>query len=300
VSGADRQSTAVAASQDAFATAGAAGAVVLARADVFADALAGGPLAAANHGPLLLTSSGVLDPVTKAEIVRVLPIGGTVYLLGGTSALSDSVAAAVVALGDKPVRIAGADRYGTAIAIAGALGNPGTVFEASGLNFPDALSAVPAAVVDHGAIVLTDGSSQAAVTAAYLAAHPGNHFAIGGPAAWADPAAIAFAGVDRYATSAAVALAFFPNAAAVSIASGENFPDALGGGPAAGVADQPMLLLNNVGTVAEPIAAYLSTHAGQIAAVQVFGGEAALSDLSLSGVARVLTGSYFPPIFGSN
>jgi putative cell wall-binding protein len=300
VSGADRQSTAVAASQDAFATAGAAGAVVLARADVFADALAGGPLAAANHGPLLLTSSGVLDPVTKAEIVRVLPIGGTVYLLGGTSALSDSVAAAVVALGDKPVRIAGADRYSTAIAIAGALGNPGTVFEASGLNFPDALSAVPAAVVDHGAIVLTDGSSQAAVTAAYLAAHPGNHFAIGGPAAWADPAAIAFAGVDRYATSAAVALAFFPNAAAVSIASGENFPDALGGGPAAGVAGQPMLLLNNVGTVAEPIAAYLSTHAGQIGAVQVFGGDAALSDVSLSGVARVLTGSYFPPIFGSN
>jgi putative cell wall-binding protein len=299
VFGADRQSTAVAASRNAFPTVGVAAAVVLARADVFADALTGGPLAAAKHGPLLLTSPGVLDPVTSAEISRVLPVGGTVYLLGGTSALSDSVAAAVAALGDVPMRVAGADRFSTAIAIAGALGNPGTVFEASGLNFPDALSAVPAAVVDHGAILLTDGSSQAAASTAYLTAHPGDRFAIGGPAAWADPSAIAIAGADRYATSAAVARAFFPNTTAVSIASGENFPDALGGGPTAGAAGQPMLLLNNAGTIAEPIAAYLSTHAGQLRTAQVFGGTAAISDLSLSGVAQVLTGSYFPPIFGS-
>jgi hypothetical protein len=299
VFGADRQSTAVAASQDAFPTAGAAGTVVLARADVFADALAGGPLAATKHGPLLLTSPGALDPVTKAEISRVLPAGGTVYLLGGTSALSDSVAAAVLALGDVPMRLAGADRFSTAVAIAGALGNPATVFEASGLNFPDALSAVPAAVADHGAILLTDGPSQAAVTAAYDAAHPGSRFAIGGPAAWADPSAIAIAGADRYATSAAVALAFFPNASAISIASGENFPDALGAGPLAGAADEPMLLLNSEGTVAEPIAAYLSAHAGQIHALQAFGGAAAVPNTALMGVTHVLTGTYFPPIFGS-
>ena len=299
IAGADRQSTAVAASQNAFPTAGAAGAVVLARADVFADALAGGPLAAGKHGPLLLTSSGALDAVTSAEIHRVLPTGGTVYLLGGTSALSDGVAAAVVALGDVPVRIAGADRFSTAVAIAAALGNPGTVFEASGLNFPDTLSAVPAAVIDHGAILLTDGPSQAAATSAYTAAHPGHRYAIGGPAAWADPSAIAIAGADRYATSAAVALAFFPNTTAASIASGENFPDALGAGPAAGATDQPMLLLNSAGTVAEPIAAYLATHAGQIHAVHAFGGAAAVPDTALTGVTRVLTGTYFPPIFGT-
>jgi putative cell wall-binding protein len=299
VSGADRQSTAVAASQEAFPTAGSAAAVVVARADVFADALAGGPLAADKHGPLLLTSPGTLDAVTSQEIHRVLPTGGTVYLLGGSSALSDRVAAAIVALGDVPVRIAGADRFSTATAIAAALGNPGTVFEASGLNFPDALSAVPAAVIDHGVILLTDGSRQSVITSAYLAAHPGDRFAIGGPAAWADPSAIAIAGADRYATSAAVALAFFPNAAAVSIASGENFPDALAAGPSAGATNQPVLLLNSAGTVAEPVAAYLSTHAGQIRTVQAFGGGAAVPDSSLNGVAQVLTGSYFPPIFGS-
>ena len=72
VSGADRQSTAVAVSSAAF-PGGSASAVVLARADAFADALAGGPLAAAKHAPLLLTSSGSLDAVTSAEILRVLP-----------------------------------------------------------------------------------------------------------------------------------------------------------------------------------------------------------------------------------
>jgi hypothetical protein len=123
VSGVDRQSTAVAVSSAAF-PGGSASAVVLARADDFADALAGGPLAAAKHAPLLLTSPGSLDAVTAAEIQRVLPKGGTVYLLGGPSALSDAVANAITAMGDVPTRVAGADRYSTAVAIAGVMGQP--------------------------------------------------------------------------------------------------------------------------------------------------------------------------------
>jgi len=297
VFGADRESTAVAASASAFPAAGSASAVVLARSDAFADALTGGPLAAAKHAPLLLTSPGALDATTKTEIGRVLPTGGTVYLLGGTSALSDAVASAVTALGDVPMRIAGADRFATAVAIAGALGNPTTVFEATGLNFPDALSAVPAAITVHAAILLTDGSAQASVTATYLSAHSGPRYAIGGAAAWADPAATAFAGTNRYDTSAAVAYAFFPKATAASVADGENFPDALAGGPLAGVAGQPMLLVNPVGSVAEPVAAYLFTHAGEATAVRAFGGSAAVTQRSLDDVARVLAGTYFPQPF---
>ncbi len=285
-SGADRQSTAVAVSASAFPNAGSASSVVLARADAFADALAGGPLAAAKHAPLLLTSSGSLDAVTSAEIQRVLPKGGAVYLLGGTSALSTAVANAITALGDVPTRIAGADRYATAVAIAGAMGNPTTVFEASGTNFPDALSAVPAAVALHGAILLTDGSAQAAATSTYLAAHATNRYAVGGPAAYADPSAIGIAGADRYATSAAVALAFFPTTAGVSVASGANFPDALAAGPVAGAAKEPMLLVPAAGALPEPITSYLITHAGGIASAQAFGGTSAIADSVLSEVAH--------------
>lgn len=291
VFGADRQATATAVSKVAFPAAGSASAVVLARADVFSDALAGGPLAAAKHGPLLLTSSGSLDAVTKTEIQRVLPAGGTVYLLGGTSALSDAVAAAITAIGDVPVRVAGADRYGTAVAIAGAMGNPTTVFEASGTNFPDALSAVPAAVAAHGAIVLTNGAAQAASTSAYLSAHATTRYAIGGPAAYADPSAIGIAGADRYATSDAVALAFFPSATGVAVASATSFPDALAGGPVAGTAAEPVLLVPGTvasGALPEPISSYLATRAGGVTSVQAFGGVNAVANSVLSEVAAAL------------
>jgi hypothetical protein len=288
VAGASRQATAVAVSASTFSQAGSASAVVLARADVFADALAGGPFAATKHAPLLLTSSGALDAVTKAEIQRVLPAGGTVYLLGGTSALSDAVASAVTALGYVPTRVAGSDRYGTAVAIADAMGDPSTVFEASGTNFPDALSAVPAAIAQRAAILLTNGSAQASATSAYLTAHATTRFAVGGPAAWADPAAIAIAGADRYDTSGAVASAFFPAATGISVASGISFPDALAGGVAAGNAGEPMLLVPASGPLPEPITAFLATQRGTASNATVYGGTAAVANSTMTAVAAAL------------
>jgi putative cell wall-binding protein len=289
LSGPSRQATAVAASTSAFPAGGSASAVVLARADDFADALAGGPLAAAKKAPLLLTSTGALDAVTATEIQRVLPVGGTVYLLGGTSALSDAVAAAITALGDMPSRIAGSDRYQTAVAIAAAMGDPTTVFEASGTNFPDALSAVPAAVANHGAILLTNGSAPAAATTAYLTAHATTRYAIGGPAAYADPSAIGIAGADRYVTSDAVALAFFPDTTAVSVASATNFPDALAAGPIAGEAGQPVLLVPPTGALPEPVTSYLHTHAATITSIQAFGGTNAVTATVLSELAKAVS-----------
>jgi hypothetical protein len=291
IAGADRVSTAVAASASAFPVARTASAVVLARSDQFADALAGGPLAAANHGPLLLTSPTTLDTATATEISRVLKPGGTVYLVGGTTALSPSIASAITTLGFVPVRVSGADRFGTALAIAAKLGNPSTIFEADGAGFADALSAVPAAIVKHGAILLTGGSTQTAATAAYLRAHPGLHYAVGGPAATADPAATALVGADRYATSAAVALAIFPDATGVSVANGMSFPDALAAGPIAGAAGDPLVLVAPTGSLPEPAAAYLSTRGTSVATTQVFGGTAAVSDAVMSEVADALRGS---------
>jgi hypothetical protein len=113
------------------------------------------------------------------------------------------------------------------------LGNPTTIFEATGLTFYDALSSVPAAIEDHGAILLTDGSTQDPETATYLAAHPADtRYAIGGPAAalGADPSAIGVYGADAYATSAAVATFFFPNANSYGVATGLSYTDALSGG----------------------------------------------------------------------
>ena len=225
--GADAIATSVATSEVAYPTAASASAVVLARSDRFADALAGGPLAAAVHGPLLITPgapiSAGLDPRVLSEITRALGPGGTVYVLGGDSALSPSVDTTLQSRGFQVKRIYGADEYATAVAIANQLGGPTTVFEATGLSYADALSAVPAAIANHGAILLTDGNHQASATAAYLTAHPlDTRYAIGGPmaAAGADPSATAVYGSDLYATSAAVAARFFPRATSFAVATG--------------------------------------------------------------------------------
>ncbi|MFP5326951.1 MAG: cell wall-binding repeat-containing protein, partial [Acidimicrobiia bacterium] len=137
LAGGDRIETAIAVSKEQFPA--GADAAVLARADDFADALAGGPLAADLHGPLLLTGGGELDSRVAAELQRVVPPGGAVRVLGGGQALSASVEASVIGLGFAVQRIHGGTRYETAVAIADAI-DPESLIIATGTNFPDALS----------------------------------------------------------------------------------------------------------------------------------------------------------------
>jgi beta-N-acetylhexosaminidase len=266
--GTDAIGTSIAISQAQYPSAQSAGAVVLARSDFFSDALAGGPLAAAVNGPVLITPGASLrsslDPRVQAEIERVLAPGGTVYVLGGDLALSPNIDVALGAVGYRVVREAGVDEYATAVDIAHALGNPATVLEATGLSFYDALSAVPAAIEDHAAILLTDGSTQAPETAAYLAAFPADtRFAIGGPLAalGADPTATPVYGQDLFSTSAAVAARFFATAQSYGAATAADFPDALGGGVfmATGGRAGPLLLVNQETPLPPEILPYLAS-----------------------------------------
>jgi putative cell wall-binding protein len=292
VAGATRLETAIAASVDRFPTAGSAQAVVLARSDNFPDALAGGPLAGKVGGPLLLTSSGSLDTAVANEIKRVAPKGATVYILGGTKALSANVESAVTTLGDTPKRLQGSDRFGTAVAIADEMGDPTTVFEATGLNFPDALAGVPAAIKAGGAILLTNGKQQATETATYLAAHPGGtHYALGGPAAAADPAATALIGDDRFATAVDVAEEFFGDATTVGVATGFNFPDALAAGPDLAAKNAPLLLVPSSGALADAPTYHLLAVSDSTTKALVFGGTVSVGDDVVTQVGN-LVGAY--------
>jgi hypothetical protein len=284
--GQDAIATSVAISQSEFPANRSASAVVLARSDYFADALAGGPLAHLVDGPLLITPgaglSASLDGRVAGEIGRVLSPGGTVYILGGDLALSPTIETVLHQYGYLTQRIAGSDQYGTAVAIAEAMGNPRTIFEATGLSFQDALSAVPAAIATRGAILLTDGNVQAPETAAYLAANPGDtRYAIGGTLAafGADPTANPVFGQDLYSTSAAVAATFFPTATTFGAATGLDFPDALGGGVFMGTPGHvgPMLLVAPTLPLPASISGYLFSDSQMIDGY-VFGGSLAVGD----------------------
>jgi hypothetical protein len=283
--GSDAIGTSIAISQAEFPATGSAGGVVLARDDFFADALAGGPLAADVNGPLLLTEgapiSSSIDQRTLTEIQRVLPAGGTVYILGGDLAISPNVDATLQGLGYKVVREAGTDEYDTAYLIAIQEGSPSTIFEATGTSFYDALSAVPAAIESHAAILLTDGNVQSYETGIYLLSHPGiTRYAIGGPlaAAGADPGATAIYGQDLFNTSAAVASYFFQHPSVFGAATAADFPDALGGGVfmATGGRMGPILLVNAGAPLPVEITPYLASLAVGTQGY-VFGGPLAVS-----------------------
>lgn len=112
----DPIAAAVAVSQIRYADTASASQVVIARGDVFADALAGSPLTAS--APLLLAGASGLPLATLYELERVAAPGAQVYLLGGEAALSADIEIQLNALGYSPMRLAGPTRVETSVAIA--------------------------------------------------------------------------------------------------------------------------------------------------------------------------------------
>jgi hypothetical protein len=289
LAGATRIETAIRASRDAFPATGSATAAVLANAGSFADALPGVPLADAKDGPLLLTGGKQLDPSVGPELNRLLPAGATVYLLGGVGVLAEPVAEQVRALGFRAVRFAGENRYATAVAIAEqGLGSPDTILEATGKSFADALTGGSAAAAIGGAVLLTNGSTQSAETAAYILRHPtARRYALGGPAAAADPTAKQLAGANRYATAARVAGEFFSAPRTIGIASGLSFPDALAGGANIAFRNGPMLLVDADVPLPTAVTDYVRSQTGLDHSV-VYGGTGVISDRAASVLADLI------------
>lgn len=331
VAGANRFGTAVATSRMEWSDAGStthdgrqpARAVVLTRSDTFADALAGAPLATEKQGPLLLTPVGSLNPETASEIKRVFGrTGGTVYILGGTDAISASVETAVQKLGGPgapygTVRLQGKNRYATAVAIAKAINpQPNFIFVTTGLNFPDALAAGAAAgslnspgVVGepHNAAVVLLSADYAlpAETKAFIDNNQANqvHAELWGIGAQGGGALAnryferELFGANRYETADAVAATFFSGTAergfvgatVTGIATGTNWPDALAGGALMGTLDGPLLLSQPAGVIPET-ATFLSAESGAYSQALVFGSADVVSDDTINRVGTAIGG----------
>jgi hypothetical protein len=288
--GADRYGTAVEVSRGSFADDGSAGAVVLARGDEpsgFADALAGTPLAVDRDAPLLITLPDRLLPATEAEIVRVLPSGATVYLLGGEQALAPEIEQRIRELGFTTERVYGQTRIETAVAIARELGEPEPLLITTGNDFPDALAAGAAAAHAGGAVLLTPSEQRHPATDAYLATRPGvAQYAVGGPAARPYPDATPVFGPAREETAVAVAETFFDAPPTAGLATRSTFPDSLTGGAHAARNEGPVLLTATETLHAAP-GAYLCGLEG-LETLFTYGGTAAIAhDVAAAALARV-------------
>ena len=153
LAGSNRYETAAAISADTFAP-GVPVAYVATGAN-FPDALAGTPAAGSLGGPVLLVDPTKVPGATAAELTRLHP--AKIVILGGTGAVIDPPSRNALAGYTAGVvqRLAGADRYATAVAVSKATyGSADTVFVATGANFPDALAG--------GAVAGIAGSAAAA------------------------------------------------------------------------------------------------------------------------------------------
>jgi putative cell wall-binding protein len=313
VAGAGRVETAIAAA--AF-SGGKADAVVLARSDNFADSLAAAPLASDKSGPLLLTSPGALQSQVVDAIRDVLKPGGTVYLLGGTAALSASVESSVRATAGvgTVTRVQGGNRYETAVAVARLLPAATDVALVTGGNFPDGLAAgALMGVVDSstnhslGVVLLTNGATMPQATLDYVNAtgfsSKGTVLAVGGQAVQASAAvagATPVAGNSRYDTAAAVAKLFsskqfFTDATQlVGVATGENWPDALAGSALLAYGGGPLVLTRGTSLpdasadALRTLQADARSAGGSVAQALVFGGSDVVSDAVAAQVGTAL------------
>ena len=285
LAGMTRIDTAVAVSREAFGDA-AASAVVLATAADFADALSGGPLAAAHNAPLLLAWGDDVPTSTMNELARVLPGGGTVHVLGGSAALGPEVDAELAAAGYVVRRHAGANRYETSVLIAEALGAPSELVLADGSSFADAIVAAPVAASRRGALLLTDGTTVPDGVQSLIDADSSRVTVIGQPAAAAVPTADeAHTGAVSGSVAVDVAAAVFADATRIGIARNDVFADGLTGGALLGRAPAGPILLVDTDSVPASVRTHLTDRAGSIDALLLLGGDAAISD----AVATALT-----------
>ncbi|QDO88447.1 polysaccharide deacetylase family protein [Ornithinimicrobium ciconiae] len=198
-------------------------------------------------------------------------------------------------------RLAGANRYATATAVSREFFSPGVpvAVVATGANFPDGLAAGPAADQLGGPVLFVTPTVVPAVTRAELVRlKPQRIVVVGGTGAVSSAvraeldtltagAAIRVSGESRYDTAAALSAHAFPGGATIAyLATGSSFPDALAGGPAAGVQSAPMLLTSRTRLNAATRAELLRLNPDR---VMLLGGTGAISAAVAQEVSQFAT-----------
>lgn len=263
--------------------------IIIASGDNFADALAGSCLAAQEQAPILLHRASAVTMNTE-YIQKNLRAGGTVYLLGGTSAVPEAVETTLEDAGINVQRLAGTTRFDTNLEILEEvkITSGQEILISTGHNFADSLSAsatgLPILMVNNTTGKLTDAQVK------FLESLQNCSFTIiGGTSAVSqslENAISAFgdvtrlSGSNREATSILVAETYFTNPELVVLAYSRNFPDGLCGGPLANLLGVPLILTNAGHETAT--AKYIADNG--ITTGIVLGGTAALSNKTVNAI----------------
>ena len=226
--------------------------VIVAYGDNYADALAGSYLAKVKNAPILVVNE-YAETGVKQYIDKNVKKNGNVYLLGGEGVVSKRFENSLTGYNVK--RLGGSDRFATNLNILKEAGVKNEdILVCSAFSFADSLSA--SAVGKP--ILLVDSSLTSAQKAYLNGLSSQNYYLIGGTGAVTEKVKSEIgkygkvsrvSGDNRYATSKAIADKFFPDgSSSIVIASGDDFPDGLTGGPLAMAKSAPLFLVNSGNT----------------------------------------------------
>lgn len=192
----------------------------------------------------------------------------------------------------------GIDRFATSVEVSklGFAHQVPVVYLASGMNFPDALVAGPAAAVEGGPLLLTSSSVLPNVVRNEIVRlRPGKVVVVGGPASVQPavfnavkslvPNTVRRDGIDRYAVARAVALATPWKSTTSYVASGQTFPDALSAAAPAGAAKAPLILVPGSANTVNSETISMMNNLG-VRKTIVAGGTGAVSSGAFTALAR--------------
>ncbi|WP_124728275.1 cell wall-binding repeat-containing protein [Staphylospora marina] len=283
--GANRYEVSARISQELTARGFTSDTVVLARGDLFTDALSGGPLASRLKAPMLLTSTGSLPAPIESEVTRRKP--SRAIILGGTGSVSEDVADRLKQLGVSQVeRLDGPNRFAVSAKVAEEVvagSHADTAFIASGLVFPDALSASSLAGQNGWPILLTGQDKLPEEVKTFIQTHPTikKYVIVGGTGTVSDSVkselmalgktVTRIGGANRFEVGVNLARTFNMSPESLVFARGDVFADALSGGPLAALTRSPLMLVMP-GSLPAPVESYLKESAGRFHEGYILGG----------------------------
>jgi len=235
-----------------------------------------GLTAAAYGDRIVLVRQDSIPAATQQALEHLMAIeecgGVSIRVIGGTGVISSNVFDALDAMTNgEVVRFAGADRYETALAVAGDVCECPNIILATGENFPDALAAGPLAIFTNGAIVLNKGESLRPDVKSFIANEdPVKVWIVGGTGVV--PASVEaelrdmglsvarLAGNNRFSTAAAIADRLAADVGlgySAVLVNGNGFADALAAGPFAALdAVYGSIMLVNIDSIPPATAAW--------------------------------------------
>ena len=156
VSGADRYETSRKLASYAFPSASTA---LIASGDAFPDALSAGAAAAEAGAPLILVGSGSRAADEPAASQAKALKANVIRVIGGAAVVPEDTVTTLKASVADTRRVAGSDRFQTAIEVSRTLFSAATeqVFVVNGLDFPDGLVVAPSAGRSHSPVFLSPG-----------------------------------------------------------------------------------------------------------------------------------------------